>query len=349
MTNWYVTREAFKRAANIEGTDLHPVIDRHIGAGSRLVDGLSHTRFIPLTATRYLPYSNRYLRGGKLYFQEDLWSLTSLKDQGTTLRTLTADTHFTLEPANFGPPYHWAEILQSQAISFESGATTPQRSFQIIGQWSRYSATKPASQLDGAITSGTTLQVDDGSKVEVGNTLLIESEAIFVSERDEVDLAKNTTAALTVDDTEVTIALEDPATDLAVGELIRIDGEKMRVMAVNSATSVVVERAVDGSNLAAHLSGADIYVFRRFTVERGVNGTTSASHADNTAISKYTVPGPIEELAVAEAVAAYQQERGGWGGVFGASGYQGEWSQRSLDALRERVLGQYRRHLMVAI
>ena len=351
MSNFYCSREQVKRAAVIEGTEHHVTIDRLIEAVSRDIDGAARTRFIPLTDTRYLPYSSKYLRHGRLYFDADLWSLTSLKDQGTTLRTLTSGTHFILQPENEGPPYHWAEILQSQALSFESGSTTPQRSFEIIGQWSRHSATKAASQLDGAITTttATTLQVDDGSKVDVGDTLLIGTEQVFVTERDEVDLGVNSAGALTADDTDTALSLGDPTINLSAGEIIRIDSERMRVVSVTSATAVVVERAWDGTNLASHANPSDIYVFRRFTVERGVNGTTAATALDDVAISKYAVPGNIEELCIAEVIAALQQERAGWGRSVGTGERQTELSGRALSDLRKRTLGQYRRNLAVSL
>lgn len=348
MSNWLCSRESVKRGAAIEGTEHHTVIDRLIEAASRDLDGAARTRFLPVLDTRYLPYTSKYLRGGRLYFDADLWSLTSLKDQGTTLRTLTSGTHFILQPENDGPPYHWAEILQSQSLGFESGSTTLQRSFEIIGMWSRYSATKAASQLNGAIstTTATTLDVDDSSLVEVGHTLLIDSEALFVTERSETDLAVNSAGALLADDTDQALALGDPAIDLSVGEIIRIDAERMRVTAVSSATAVTVERAVDGTNLAAHSTNADIYVSRRFTVERGANGTTAATHADNAAASRYAPPGNIEELCVAEVIAALQQERAGWGRSVGTGERQVELSGRALSDLRKRTLGQYRRNLV---
>lgn len=341
-----------KRGAVIEGTEHHTVIDRLIESASRNIDADTHTRFIPLTDTRYLPWSSRNLRGSRLYFDADLWSLTSLTDQGTTARTLTANTHFILQPDNDGPPYHWAEILTSQALTFESGSTTPQRSFTIIGQWARYSATKAASQLNGAIstTSATTLAVDDGSAIDVGDTLLIGSEALFVTERSETDIGQNTSAALNADDTDTTVTLGGaPTIPLVAGEIIRIDSERMRVEAVNSSTSVVVERAWDGTNLATHANPSDIYVSRSFTVERGVNGTTAATALDNAAVSKYQVPGGINELCIAEVIAALQQERAGWGRTVGTGERQVELSGRALADLRRRTLGQYRRRMMVSI
>lgn len=348
MGNWYASREQIKRAAVIEGTEHHVTIDRLIEAVSRDLDGSCRTRFIPTLDTRYLPYTSKYVRGGRLYFDADLWSLTTLKDQGTTLRALTSGTHFILQPENDGPPYHWAEILTSQSLNFESGATTPQRSFEIVGMWSRHSATQTASQLDGAITTttATTLSVDNGSLIDVGNTLLIGTEALFVTERDETDLGVNSTVALAADDTVQTLTLADPAIDLSAGEIIRIGVERMRVTAVSSATSVTVERAWDGTTLATHATDQDIHVFRRFTVERAANGTTATTHLDNAAVSKYVVPKNIEELCIAEVIAALQQERAGWGRAVGTGERQVELSGRALSDLRKRTIGQYRRNLM---
>ena len=194
------------------------------------------------------------------------------------------------------------------------------------------------------------VNVTDSSLVDVGDTLLVGSEQIFVSERVEVDLAVNTSGALTADDTDTALTLSGAPTDnLTEGEVIRVGSERMRVESVTSSTVVVVQRAWDGTNLAAHNTASDIYVSRRLTVERGVNGITAATALDDAAVLRYAVPGPIEELCIAEVIAAGVQERSGWGRTVGTGERQVELSGRALSDLRKRALAQYRRHVMVSL
>lgn len=350
MTDWYTTREAVKGAMeSAGGRDLDRQVDRLIPQVSREVDSILGTRLIPKTETRVLPYSRRWVRGNKLFFDADLISLTSLKDQGGA-RTLVEGTHFILQPENHGPPYSWAEILASQGVSFEAAATTPQQSFEITGQWATWSETAAAGELGAAIAdaSSTAVQVKDGSLVGVGDTLLIGTEQLFVGGRDSIDLGVNLAADLASDDSDETVTLGDPMDDLQEGEVIRIGSERMLVTDVDSATSVQVERAYDGTTLAAHSSGADIFVFRRYAVERGVNGTTAAAHDDDTAIRRYVAPPAIEGLVTAEVIAAFMQGRSGWGRTAGGE-RQIELSGRALKDLRGRRMGAYRRHTIASI
>lgn len=347
MSNCYTTREAVKAAMSAAaGSSNDAAIDRLIEQVSRAVDRAARTWFIPKTETRKLPFTRRWVIGHKLFFDAYLLELTTLKDRGGD-RTLTEGTHFFLQPENEGPPYSWAEILLSQGVTFEGGSTTHQQSFEITGKWGEHDETQSASELAAAIasTTATTLQVKDGSKVGVGDTLLIESEQLFVSDRDSIDLAVNLGDALTKDDSDETVTIGNPTDDLNVGEVIRVGSEKMLVTAVNSATSVEVTRAYDGTTLAAHASDADVFVYRRFTVERGVNGTTAATHADDTAVSRQVPPPALEELVIAEVIAAFQQQRAGWGRTVGGE-RQVELSGRALKDLRNRILPMHRRHLV---
>jgi hypothetical protein len=116
-----------------------------------------------------------------------------------------------------------------------------------------------------------------------------------------------------------------------------------------SANNLTVIRAFDGSTLAAHNSGTAVHAFRTFTVTRGVNGTTAASHADNAAITRYVPPLDITQLAIAEAVATFHQERSGYGRSIGVGEQSVEFEGKALAGLRKTVYAQYRRVLEAAI
>lgn len=351
MANWYTTREAVKSAMEAAaGRTNDRVIDRLIQQVSDSIDqAAAGTRFIPIIETRTLPYSRRWVRGDRLVFDAALWSLTSLKDRGGD-RTLTEGTHFTLQPENAGPPYYAAEVLRSQGVAFEGGAQTSQQSFEITGEWSSWRALEAAGTLAAAIAdaTSTTIQVKDGSKVGVGDTLLIGSEQIFVKDRTSIDLGVNLAAGLDRQDNDETVTIGDPTDNLQEGEIIRVGSERMLVTDVDSAAQVQVSRAHDGTTLAAHLSGADVFVFREYTVERGVNGTTAAAHDDDSAVSRLTVPPRLEEIVIAEVIANFQQQRAGWGRTVGGE-RQVELSGRGLRELRTRILPSLRRHLMASV
>ena len=74
-------------------------------------------------------------------------------------------------------------------------------------------------------------------------------------------VADTTTTAVTVDD----------GTDVAVGQTVLIDSEQMLV------------KAISGNSL---------------TVARGLNGTTAATHTDNTAVSILRWPAPVERATL---------------------------------------------------
>ena len=109
--NWYVTREAVKAAGGIEGSDRDAAIDRLIEAVSRAADQVTHTRFIPETAVRKYEFNGRNVRSNRLYFDHDLFSMTTLTDRGSAQRALTEGTHYLLLPDNAGPPYYAAEKI----------------------------------------------------------------------------------------------------------------------------------------------------------------------------------------------------------------------------------------------
>ena len=66
-------------------------------------------------------------------------------------------------------------------------------------------------------------------------------------------------------------------------------------------------------------------------------------------MSKYAPPLDIQELALAESLAAYHQEFSGWGRTVGTGDGQTEMSGRSLAEMRKRVITTYRRLRHAAI
>ena len=345
-TRWFCTRAQVKAAAGIVGAASDALIDSYIEGSSADIEKITDATFIPITETKLFRWPRRRAHAYVLELEdEDLLAVTALqtKAQDATPTTIAAADYF-LEPANRTPKRR-IEIDLSSSAAFESG-DTPQRAISVAGRWAYSEDTETASQLGAALADAvaTALQLVQGHLVEVGNTLLIESEAVFVSARDDIDSGVNThgtTGAMTADLTDKTVTWASaPADAVAVGEVLRIGAEKMLVEAINS-TSHEVKRAYDDSTLAAHSTGDDVYIQRTFTIVRGVNGTTAAAHIDDTAVAKYAPPGDIVDLCRAMALGNLAQGQSKWTGQI--SGGEGSVAVRQVDLyyLRERAIEKY--------
>src|SRR3990167_8765955 len=345
MPNWYASREAIKRAGNIWGASQHPQIDRIAEAVARQIDRATRRRFIPITQTRYYRWSQPNGRSSVLLLDADLLAVTTLqtKAQNTAPTTIAATDYF-LEPANFQPPYDRIEIDLSSSAAFEAGDTS-QRSISVAGRWGYSEDTATAGTVASGLASSataTSMVGSNGSLVDVGDTLLIESEQLFVSERANAQGATQLlNGALTASQAEVAVTV-DTGTLFFAGEMILVDSERMFIESISGNVLTVI-RAYDGSVLAAHDNDTAVHAFRTYTVVRGVNGTTAATHADTTAATKYVPPQDIRRLAIAEALAGYQQERSGYGRTIGTGEAQVEFTGKALDALRLSVRDNYQR------
>lgn len=339
-TRWYTTREAVKAAIGVGGAAIDKVIDTYIEAASSDIELEFLRYFIPQTLTRTFRWPQRSSAGRDLtvlrFPDEDLIAITTLqtKAQDSSPTTVSSADYFT-EPNNLGPPYNRVEIDLSSTSAYESGAT-PQRSISVAGRWGYREDTRAAGALAEALDSSETeVQVSDASKIDVGDTLLVESEAMFVSERAPLTTGTTLNDTLTADMDDVTVTLASGAA-AKQGEVLLLDSEKMLIEAITG-NDLTVKRAYDGSRLAAHSSGITVYAYRSLTVVRSVNGTTAATHADTTAISKYAPPAVISDLCKAMAIAHLKQGESGWTGQI--SGGEGAVQVRMVDLhfLRERA------------
>jgi hypothetical protein len=349
MANWYIGREAVKLALGIEGSARNRVIDSHIEAASREVDNLTHRHFIPLTETRNYPWPTKDGRATWwIPLDEDLLSVDTngLTKEGDDV-TVIATADFFLEPQGLGPPYHRIEIDLS-STSFFSSKDTHQRQIRVTGSWAYGNDTKAAGALAEADDgSETELEVTDASLVDVGDTILIGSEQMFVSERAVLDTATNTNGALAKNKAGTTVPVGD-GTKVKAGEVILVEAERMFVESISS-NDLTVIRAYDGSTLAAHDTAKDVYTYRTLTVTRGENGTTAATHDNADPIVKYVPPADIVALCKALAIGNYEAEKGGWTGSVGSGEGTVRVSQSGLNKLRDRVQRQYRRFVIGAV
>jgi len=364
MGNFYATREQIKHAGDIKGPDQDAQVDRHIEAASRHIDrilGLREGVFIPKTQTRNFEWpqdaavEDRHRNGYTLYLDEHLISISGVTRDGDTATAIpTADIF--LEPANEGPPYTRLELDRSSTdanATFASTiSTTNQRAVRVAGSWGYKSATEAAGTVSSGLASdaaATSFVCSNSGLIDVGDTLLIESEQVFVSGRAFAALGAILVndASITADVTDNTITV-DGSHGLVAGEIIKLDSEEIYIASV--ATNVLsVIRAYNGTTLAAHADDTAVQVARTLTIVRAQNGTTGATHANASAVNKYAVPKDVNEYVIARALHTFRQDEGGWTGAIGTGESTIEMKGRVLTALCDDLIRKYDRPLARAL
>lgn len=340
MPNFYCSREQTKRAIPINGVTADRQIDRIIEAESRAIDRKLRRWFIPRTETRLYRFPARNQGGSHIWLDADLLSLTTLRSeaQNTTPTTIAATDYF-LEPAN-EPPYNRIEIDLSSNSVFQAG-DTPQRSISVLGSWGYDDETASAGTVSSGLATDATVVAmvcSDASRLEVGDTMLIETEQIFVSDRSFAALGTVLVndAGITADKADVAITL-DASHGVVAGEVILLDSEQLLVESV--ATNILTtQRAYNGTVLASHADDTAVHINRTLTIVRGVNGTTAAVHPNATAVNKYAVPKDIMDWCLAETISTYLQERSGYARTIGSGEGEVQVSGKALDKLRKECM-----------
>ena len=164
---------------------------------------------------------------------------------------------------------------------------------------------------------------------------------MIVTAKAQLDTAVDfSSGGTTADKSDNAITMDGPG--LIVGEVILVDAERMLVVEYNSATEIAtVKRAWDGTVLATHTTPS-VFAPRTLTVERGAVGTTAATHADTTAITRNVPPGPITDLCIAEVVTTFEQESAGYGRVIGSGDNTREARGAGLDSVRKQAMSYQR-------
>jgi hypothetical protein len=264
--------------------------------------------FIPQTETRRFDGPNHR----RSLLVDPLLAVTSITDDATAL----ASTDYLLYPRNRhwpGGPYTRIEI--DPDASSLTAWTREQDIVAIAGRWGLYEETlSTGATVSSQTDSSTSLVVNTGAPISPGAVLLIDSEQELVAATGAAtDSTADTSEA--VDLTEQEIDVTNGAL-LNIGEVIRIDTEKMRVTDIASNT-LVVQRGYAGSTIATHASGAGVEVYRTFTVKRAVNGTTAAAHT-NAAIGRYVPPYSIGYLCIQIAALMHKKAQSGYAGKVGS-------------------------------
>jgi hypothetical protein len=347
MGVWYCTREQVKTALDeMETARSNAQIDDAIEQGARNVEGLCdrpNIPFAPVLATRYFDYPSRTSRapGWRLRFDGHRLISVSAFTTNHGAVTLTAG-QYNLEPRNDGPPYTYAEINLGSTGSFDSG-DTHQQANAITGLWGEHNDTTSVGSLGAVLAASTTATASltwTTARFGVGDVLTIDSERMFIRERSFVDSSQNLQTSLIASEASVTVAVTSGSA-YAIEEIILIDAERMRIVDIVG-NNLVVKRAWDGSQLAAHTAPtADIYALTGVQLDRAQLGTTLASHDSAAVVYRWLPPGPLNALNKAYALNIVLQERAGFARMAGSGENARELSGRGIAQMEKDVMRLY--------
>jgi hypothetical protein len=330
----YISREELMAAADVAPSALVvSQLDRILSAVSRQTDETMRRRFYPTFDTR------TFFPDGDIDPDTHLWSF-DVPDL-LSVSTVTVDGVATLD-------YRFTDLGDNEP-PYSRIALTGRTGEQvtITGEWGYTDAQTPAGTLSADLNgSSTAVLVSNSYLVGVGDMIRIGTERMIVTNKAFVDTGDALSSGLAALASANAVAVTD-GTDFAAGEVILINTERMLITDVIGNT-LVVDRAVQGSTLAAHDTADDIYAPRSLTVERGAAGSTAASHTTGAAVSRFYAPHPIRSLVLAEALVAYEQEKGAYGRVIGSGEGQREASGKGLADVRKRAR-IYRRARWVVI
>lgn len=187
MSNAYLTLDTLKGtgALNIAGTAYDARLLSLIENVSRQVDKETNRHFFFETGTKFFDGD-----GGQELFIPDLISIDTFKEDSNndgTMETSWATTDYLLEPHNARPTNENGRPYTRIRVSPKTGGTQDVfqkdiKNYELSGTWGFRQVTKDSSR-NGTLADGTTgTLVFDGStaNIEIGQTLLIDSEQTYV-------------------------------------------------------------------------------------------------------------------------------------------------------------------------
>ncbi len=309
-------------------------------AASRSAEGFLHRRFYPELRTVSFDWpTSRSNASWEIDLEDqELISLTEVQSGGTVI---TSSCILRRGDDLAEPPYSTLAINLTTSAAFSAGSTW-QQAIQVEGLFGANDTDTSfaGAALSGAIgsTSATSVVIAPSSgelSPGIGSLLLVDSERMLVLNRRMSSVGITTSQALTdlQSNTSFTTA---GASSLAIGETILIDSERMRIKDIAGST-VIVERAYDGTVLGSHSSGSTIYGLRTLTVKRGVLGSTAATHSDAAPVYVHEYPPLLNQLVVAETIVMLEQNAAAYARTIGTGAGTREAAGLGLDDVRERA------------
>lgn len=329
----YVTLERLRSALDSKESAYNDArLLQCIDSGSRAAEGILRRRFYPEAATRYFPWPEDSA--------ETLW----LDGDGNDLSTLTSATSGgvavtvadVIPQPPYGPPYDRLTLSSAGSGSWLQG-DDPENANAITGVWCGCAIveTADATISEALDSSETGVNIGASSLIGTGSIIRVDSERMLVTGRSLLDVGQNTAGGVTSSNADRLLAVAD-GTAFVVGEILLIEAERVQVLDV-AGNNLVVKRAVDGSVLAAHLTGVDIYALRTLTVTRGALGTVAAAHDTAAPVLVFEVPSLVQELALALAMVAAGAGQAGYSGFRRTQDTERESSRSTMDIKRDAV------------
>ena len=191
MSNLYSTLTQVKNRLDVEDTSDDELILDAIEDASRLLDSSTHRRFYPSIETRDYEYDQQFLL--RIEDGADLLTVTTLTTENGNTAIAASDFYLMAGDSYNVQPYTRIAIKRDDGAYFQ-WTGTPQKSQQIIGVWGFHSDYANAYVVSSATVNETftdsdiMLTVSDGTQFERGQTTLIESEWLYISDISTDDL-----------------------------------------------------------------------------------------------------------------------------------------------------------------
>lgn len=218
---------------------------------------------------------------------------------------------------------------------------------EIIAFWGLYQEAKDLLITGSQDTvSETSLIVADGGVLSVGMVIQIEEEQEYIIEGkgskrskhspDPTKAISKVNGVITDTESEQIIGV-DNGKEFAEGEVIRIDSEDLYIEKI-AGNSLTVNRGWNGTFPASHEDNSEIYVYRTFTVVRGVNGTTATPHTTKE-IFQLVPPADVNYMTRQMAILMQMKSESGFQGRVGnsetgESGFYSEFPPKQLEEIR---------------
>lgn len=353
MGIWYSTQEKVRLSLEVShSARADRLIKSKIDAASFGVESLTHRRFYPELKTVRYDYPNRqYNPPWRLSLGDnELVTKDSLILRSGSVIIDNADVLLRRADGKDEPPYTFLELDTDSNATFGEGSTW-QQDIQITGlfgykyDW-RDASGELAAGIDASVTTVDINPINGYLGVETGSLLRVGTEQMITVDRRSIDTTVDTAGTLDANMGDTLLAVTNGAA-FAIDEIILVDAERLRIVDI-AGNNLIVERAFDGTVLADHLSGASIFALRRFTVQRGVLGSTAAAHNSGDDASVFVYPGLVEELATAEAIVMLEQATGAYAATRGSGESGSNPSGEALPDLRDRCYVAHGRKLRVS-
>lgn len=333
----YVTRDELMTALDVKiSAYMHTEVDRACRAGSRAAEGFLHRIFYPEVRTLTFDYPRPGGgRTGRIWFGErQLITLSSLTSGG---QAIDPGSVLLYPSEGEAPPYNRLELDREGAAAFSGGT---QQSVSITGTWGQRLDLAAAGTIAGSINASTGV-LSATQPVDVGSIVQVDSERMVVFARSYA-VSGATASSLAANKGDTLITVSGAAQSWVTGEMILMDGERMRVEEITG-TGIIVTRAYATSVLSAHLAGTGIQRQTLLSVERGYLGTAAAAHTGGAALSVWQPPSLVKELAQAYAEDMFLQRNSGYARTVGTGDSERQVSGRGIKEIENRARAKYGR------